>query len=1548
MEVTTTSNTSLHQNFQNSNVNPQPYQQKSSSQLSIQFSPNFGSQPLAHHTYQQLSTTIGSLSSINTIMTTTSAPSFKMKVLRLGIHSSESSKQEFIMNPDCFPGIKPGQLLMIYPQNEEPDISNNLIIRVSSFDNKVAITGKAQISISADIAAAFGLKWFNVIAREVFEKSVEADYIEFCFRDQYIGRSDMWRLARSLKNTCVYQDKRIEFASCIRAQVKKIYVKGEQVKCGMVTENTKAIFRSESAKLFIFVQMSREMWEFDEDGELYYEKAVGFFSELFHNWKEMGTNHVVSIVLFSRIFYEYDEDLKDDVDLWHDSTLMNDYEKRLCKDFYKVIVDWETRSDWSTALKELKNELLNYQPSILLREKKRDDGVYKVLSGKNSYAFEGNILEAINLAMNPFDKHYVDRDLLRTGLSIVVVTPGCGRFEVDKKTLRVTTERFIDNGIGLDLVCLSKIPLHTVPLFKFKSLELSKAPIPEWFDQKTFGHKSQQAKDLMKPELRDPLDYDESPIEAKCSYYKTPDWIDCSFYSRHHDKPFKPDKFATRCKMYEIQMMGIMEHEISSIIIPHLDESTDGAEFDYDKYDEQVFSAPPKNKLKQNNFQNNISHNLDSFTSRPHDFIQSKCQDDYLISLQSQHSKNHPTELSRSLPKALSSLMINNMHQDQSRQNNLMFKTPRLSGSNLIEPMTSSSNKERSFFGSPSYENFQEENVKGNDQTEDDNVPPSTTSATMPINIVPSQGSRRKNVNYDSSQSGSFADSIKGGSHSNDPGKYFAKQSPGKVIASRQQYRSTLVNPCNPSKSSNRHGVGTHLRRWEHIFPRPLPKSSVKWTSLCTPACLPVTTDYFPPINESGLYDEYTYTISLEDSEYVAMNQDHNIIVTEEVKTESLLKEMICQRLAQGYQLIVPSSYMMNESLKKQRSSINLENLDNSSSFGNFEENSSKLLNISHPYYLSMGRHVHKLTYVPGQGVEVKIYIRKIQSESNSIPYSCVVWPRCQKIYEPRKVNFCYPHTGYKWNYVDQLVCGYHNDLLEPLKFWRTRFLLIPMEIAPDTMNTANETLDDEEVRVNGIYRFIDLLEKAAWFRSHTRTEISNREKKEIITPLKITTLDPSIFVKTPDGSYLRRPSINLMDQRLTKDSRPTTIIQAMLNPVEGIAKDRHWHSKVYQNAIVGNEFVDWLLKKFSDIESRDDAVKFGNEMKEKGLIEHCTKRHQFSDEHYFYQIKENYAPRRPQKGWFMVLFNHDNRKDEIPTNNPTNNPPNDSTNDSTNDDPTNNSINNSINKSTNLLEKKLNSANNKKKIKKPVIELSKAMLIDIDPSKTSDRRETATLHYDVIHNPDNCYHFQLNWLGCTARLIEDMLKKWGNSTEKKGLKLVEVPVEQAMSLTENNPFQSPVVIKLAVQPPTLESSSSSSGKKLHPTINPHLYFETQLVKYFKFILDVEADSRFPDDVDIKYSYFKTPYKYSQYIHRSGVAFIQICNPGEGYLWVNNRLFTTHHSKILSNLQVNPDSLLKEFQSFCENEVELRKFWDDVKNRIPYEVDDEHATEFPF
>jgi DEP domain-containing protein 5 len=150
------------------------------------------------------------------------------------------------------------------------------------------------------------------------EKSAyTCEFIELTFKDQYIARSDMWRLKLSLINTSTYQGKKVASLG-VRAQVKNCIMNNAPVRislirliysslldrrmsyrtfvskvpCGYISETTKTIFRSESAKYFLFVHMSKEMWEFDEDGELFMEKCVhGFLPDLFKSWKRTGTNH---------------------------------------------------------------------------------------------------------------------------------------------------------------------------------------------------------------------------------------------------------------------------------------------------------------------------------------------------------------------------------------------------------------------------------------------------------------------------------------------------------------------------------------------------------------------------------------------------------------------------------------------------------------------------------------------------------------------------------------------------------------------------------------------------------------------------------------------------------------------------------------------------------------------------------------------------------------------------------------------------------------------------------------------------------------------------------------------------------------------------------------------------------------------------------------------------------------------------------------------------------------------------------------------------------
>lgn len=93
-------------------------------------------------------------------------------------------------------------------------------------------------------------------------------------------------------------------------------------------------------------------------------------------------------------------------------------------------------------------------------------GVADVNFAVPSDAVHGNLLEAINTALNILDKHYLDRDLVRTNNSIVTISAGVGIFKVKPNLSQITKQRMLDNAFVLEFISLaSRPPLHTVPLF---------------------------------------------------------------------------------------------------------------------------------------------------------------------------------------------------------------------------------------------------------------------------------------------------------------------------------------------------------------------------------------------------------------------------------------------------------------------------------------------------------------------------------------------------------------------------------------------------------------------------------------------------------------------------------------------------------------------------------------------------------------------------------------------------------------------------------------------------------------------------------------------------------------------------------------------------------------------------------------------------------------------------------------------------------------------------------------------------------------------------
>lgn len=294
---------------------------------------------------------------------------------------------------------------------------------------------------------------------QAHEQLHAASHVELTFRDMYLTRADMRRLASAeLWKKAVYRGQELVFLSSVRVTVRSIYVNGQKVNSALFTSSTRPIFRSESARFVLYIQMSKEMWEFEPtcSGDIVAERVINrFLPELFKRWADLKAHHAVSIVLFTRMEVNFAAA--------HDRQMPETGRDLLrsvsYRDYYRVVVSAMPSSEAPTIIYQLKTEIRRFlkdASTIELRslDDKGHEAIRSVLSGTPSSAQHGNLLEAINLVTTQYAEDYIDRDLVRTGLSVMVISPGTGIFEVDENILQLTTDNLAHNGIGIDLVSI--------------------------------------------------------------------------------------------------------------------------------------------------------------------------------------------------------------------------------------------------------------------------------------------------------------------------------------------------------------------------------------------------------------------------------------------------------------------------------------------------------------------------------------------------------------------------------------------------------------------------------------------------------------------------------------------------------------------------------------------------------------------------------------------------------------------------------------------------------------------------------------------------------------------------------------------------------------------------------------------------------------------------------------------------------------------------------------------------------------------------------------
>ncbi|XP_049721319.1 GATOR complex protein DEPDC5 isoform X4 [Elephas maximus indicus] len=1486
------------------------------------------------------------------------------KVYKLVIHKKGfgGSDDELVVNPKVFPHIKLGDIVEIAHPNDE---YSPLLLQVKSLKEDLQ---KETISVDQTVTQVFRLRPYqDVYVNVVDPKDVTLDLVELTFKDQYIGRGDMWRLKKSLVSTCAYITQKVEFAG-IRAQAGELWVKNEKVMCGYISEDTRVVFRSTSAMVYIFIQMSCEMWDFDIYGDLYFEKAVnGFLADLFIKWKDKNCSHEVTVVLFSRTFY--DAKSIDEFPEVSRASIRQDHKGRFYEDFYKVVVQNERREEWTSLLVTIKKLFIQYP--VLVRLEQAED----FPQGDNSTSAQGNYLEAINLSFNVFDKHYINRNFDRTGQMSVVITPGVGVFEVDRLLMILTKQRMIDNGIGVDLVCMGEQPLHAVPLFK---LHNRSAP-------------------------RDSRLGDD---------YNIPHWINHSFYTSKSQlfcNSFTPRiKLAGKKPTSEKTKNG----RDTSLGTPKEAENTLPIQVDYDAYDAQVFRLPGPSRAQRlatcRSVRERESHSRKSASScdvssspslpsraLPAEEVRSQASDDSSLGrsaniLMIPHPHLHPYEVSSSLGYTSTRDVLENMMETSQRDSSAPGRFHVGSAESMLHVRQGGYTPQRAL-------------------------------------INPFAPSRM----------------------------------PMKLTSNRRRWMHTFpvgMNPRTQNKDSLEDSVSTSSDPILTLSAPPVVPGfcctvGVDWKSLTTPACLPLTTDYFP--DRQSLQNDYTegcYDLLPETD--IDRRDEEGVQMT----AQQVFEEFICQRLMQGYQIIVqPKAQKSNSVVPPPLSSSPLYSRGLVSRNRPEEEDQ---------YWLSMGRTFHKVT-LKDKIITVTRYLPKYPYESAQIHYTYSLCPsHSDSEFVSCWVEFSHERLEeYKWNYLDQYICSAGSEdfsLIESLKFWRTRFLLLPACVTATKRITEGEAhcdiygdkprADEEEWQLlDGFIRFVEGLNRIR--RRHRSDRMMRKgttmKGLQMTGPISTHSLESAgppvgkkgtsalsallemeasqkclgeqqaavhggksstqpaesssvamtpTYVDSPrkvsvdqtaapvlDGTSLgvstgqsmdrgnsqtfgnsqnageqgfpsANPSDNSSQQlatsSLTSSSTLAEILEAMKHPSTGVQLLSE-QKGLSPCCFISAEVVHWLVNNVEGVQTQVMAIDIMQKMLEEQLITHASGEvlRTFIYGFYFYKIVTDKEPDRVamqqpttwhttavddftsfQRKWFEVAFVAEERlHSEIPAfllpwlpSRPA-----------------------SYASRHSSFSRSFGGRSQAAALLAATVPEQRTVTLDVDVNNRTDRLEWCSCYYHGNFSLNAAFEIKLHWMAVTSAVLFEMVQGWHRKATSCGFLLV--PVLEGPFALPSYLYGDPLRAQLFI-PLNISCLLKEGSEHLFDSFEPETYwdrmhlFQEAIAHRFGFVQDKYSASAFNFPAENK----------PQYIHVTGTVFLQLpyskrkfsgqqrrrrnstsstgqnmfCEERVGYNWAYNTMLTKTWRSSATGDEKFADRLLKDFTDFCVNQDNrLVTFW---------------------
>lgn len=202
---------------------------------------------------------------------------------------------------------------------------------------------------------------------------------------------------------------------------------------------------------------------------------------------------------------------------------------------------------------------------------------------------------------------------------------------------------------------------------------------------------------------------------------------------------------------------------------------------------------------------------------------------------------------------------------------------------------------------------------------------------------------------------------------------------------------------------------------------------------------------------------------------------------------------------------------------------------------------------------------------------------------------------------------------------LDMLVAGYEQQFNESLRYWRTRFVVIPTLEPPTyggSVGSGGDRLTEEEVRICGIEKLTEMFSRARWHAPDERVAGPAPSVRLLVTDVgpAAMVLDDNLMAcldEIHEAGPLRK---KMKSERDIANMSLAAIANAMREEDGVVIKEHRWQREKYPDTFLGFEFVNWLVREFRDVSTRDQATEWGVRLQEQGLFEHSRGRHGFFD----------------------------------------------------------------------------------------------------------------------------------------------------------------------------------------------------------------------------------------------------------------------------------------------------------------------------------------------